>query len=1483
MPLLAGPSSSSQEALLRLEKGSASPTTQLHEAAQILGVDLSVCESHPEVHRNAQIPTKATPKEEWVLRWLLKRLRNGKNYRVDPGSFLLMRQLIDRVSPKNLATIMKDQKFLSIVCDTVADLENDIFATVGSGLSISSVDSDSSHTLSSSPTQEESRGMQGTKRKRVGGENDDNAMDLDETPQNPASCFLTFIRALDCIYGVVTVAQRTLGTDEVANSHLKLALRGEPEVVGQLLGRSLQLAAVAVAQFSQAGRTTDLQHLLFVFPAMLELWESRSYRQDDTNNKASNDCFAKFCFSHALRLQLCLRAIKLDTDERVHLLHAIERIIALHVLLPAREAFYFRGGSGIDYSKEEPDWSAVKPVTDTFRPIIGELSAVQITPTTSKNQSLQPLWRSIELLPELFDNAVRAVPRGDFRRQIHEAPWLETLFVAIAELAYSTAKEEEPATSSSRFVSVLEDLLRIALDRKVGLSLQTILTHAGYTGLLEQGLEQVQWNVTALVISLGVDVFLPNSGLRDSSKLLDALLDKIMLQWRSDSSKKSEDYNTIKNDIVIPLLRGFAGARDLPSFMEVWNDQLVILEEARICNNRLPFFSVWEDDDLCDVYSELTRISLTGSNFAAQMQIAATETRADNGKISESSQSYAKFVIMEATFRSKALALADSEKSLASFLETLTSTLSSKQTFHWRWRLWRFVRNLVQNNKLSVDSVLAKSTVPLMGIAAKTIHRNQKDLTKSPMSPLESWEIYRFTLLVVKGKPSDEQLNAFGNISKDVTNFFMSITPDDSETSMKTPWNGRTDTLHSSTMLALAYVLALVREPEVWERVPPENRSNLFKQLLTLAAAQYHSSSSPLETVADDARFLQVWAGVVCHEYLLSVPSIVPDLILLLIKSIENDVLNRRLYVESMQRIPAALITRGLRTTLLDKLHDVVVQQDSGPEVTVGLLTMMAKLAAMPKCDANITSDWEPIWTEARSISLEGTDLDLQIMKAFRSLYHAIIAKLLVLSEDDRYETFKKLFARVSKQSSKLRQIDRDSMAYFVLRLSLSELWVHRKHLGKAFSEDELASCRQRVFGLVLADMKSVKNQCRKQKLEETITLIKTIDGLEGFEDMATNNIEVEKFLSKLEHYMEMSIDSEPSRLIRRRLLATKGPQKKIIEQTLQCAATVNLQSLYAEDQQLFIRVTTERFRSMPADEISAAIHEIRELGFRGEHAAYRLLVVYLAVISLQPVEDKESVVSRELSNLGQSLAETLVASTSIDQFCFAAESMAFLLRVHTRSMAQYNIDATLAAIATAASQAGPRISPEYAPTIYIRLCRLMGIVLGLQRLKIGGRFHLVVNALQRLLGCLFARSRKRSRSNRSPVISHPFWLAPLHSSHTTHYTRLLTSLSDPTVSAVLRPQPGASREALTDETKKAKRIAGQYLQYVIMTYAQCSLRGSLVPDVKATLMPGMYAALDVMSRESMRALNAGLDASGRAVFKSLYDDYVKFGKWNKA
>ncbi|PLB35023.1 ribosome biogenesis protein URB2 [Aspergillus candidus] len=1483
MPAFAERARSSQEALLRLEKGTASPSSQLSEAAQIIGLDLALCASHPRINRTPHVQTHAAPKEEWVLRWLLKKLRMGKNYRVEPTSFLLLRQLIDLIPPKTLATTLKDQKFLGTLDLAIADLKDDVFAGLENGTTeLFPADSDSSRTLGDSPR---SNGPQtdkkGTKRKRAGDAGGADPMDVDDQPQTPASCFLAFIRALDCLYSLVKLLTREAGVDEVAASHLKHALKGGSESVAVTLGKAFSLAAVATSQFSTPRKTTDLQHLLYVLPAVLDLWELRSYRGDDANNGSSNEHFGKYCFESALRLQFAVRSVRLDTDEKNHVLHGVERLIALHVVLPARIAFFDRGGSGIDYSAPEPDWSAVKPVSDTFRPI---LDATNSSDSKTKDNGL---WKTAELLPDFFDIATRSVPRDTFRRQTHEAPWLETLFVAVAELAFSVVKTENTTTYVAEFVTILKALFRVVLTRNVQLSLHTLRTHAAYTGLLKDGLYQVDWSLTALLIELGADIFLPNSGLDDAPKLLEALLEKVILHWRSGATRTDSNYDTIKNGVVIPLLRAFMSARDLPSFMQAWYAQLILVEEARSQDAKLSLFSVWEDDDVCNVYSDLMRSPLVQAHATAQMRAAAQEIRSSSGKVSDTPGAYAQFVILEAGLRSRSLNFPDVHEALASIVETMSSTLSSKQTAHWRWRLWRFARNLLENNVQATGDPISEAIIKLVDVASKSIRSLHKKQMKVSCGALECFEAYRFALTAVNASGDSRDADKFNSLTGDVAAFIQSVSAQDALLSLGSSWDGRAETLDSASSLALAYIVTLIHDPYIWPLVAPETRHALFAHMLTLATSQYHSSSTALETVHPDARFLQAWAAVVCHEYLLAAPAIAVDLIKVLSTQVKDDTSSRQLLIESLQRIPAPLVTRRQRATVLDLLQEVILQGDSPPTVTVGILSLMAKLADMPKSTAGLTSDWEPMWTMAKAVTLQRTDVDLQIMKAFRNLHRAVIAKLLVLSEDDRRRMFKKMSKKVLAKASKLRSLDRDSMDCFFLRISLSQIWIHRKQLTGVVDETELATCRQKVFNLVVMEVKSVRDQCKKQEMGETITLIKILDALEDFEDLATDNSDVEKFLLKIESYVEKSVDSGSSlrRLIRRRVLAGRGSDRSIVLPVIQCADSLPLQHMYGEEQQLLIQSTTERFRSLSLEDLTRGIHEIRELGFTGDHAEYHLLIAGLAAASLPPLDDKESEATKALSLLCTAVTESLRFSRTIEQFTFATECLDVILRTHTRSVSQWNIDSILVAVTVCASKSGPHIDPAFSAPIYIRLCRLVGTLLGLHRQKLGGRFHLILPAMQRLLNCLFARSRKRTRSTltEKKQAQQPYWLAQLAAAHAVHFTRLLTSLCDPTVSAVSRPTPfGGSHDGLTDQTKKAKRIAGQYLQYLVMEYAQSSLRGSLAADVKAAIMPGLYAVFDVMSKDTMRALNSGLDVSGRAVFKGLYDDYVRFGKWNK-
>ena len=197
-------------------------------------------------------------------------------------------------------------------------------------------------------------------------------------------------------------------------------------------------------------------------------------------------------------------------------------------------------------------------------------------------------------------------------------------------------------------------------------------------------------------------------------------------------------------------------------------------------------------------------------------------------------------------------------------------------------------------------------------------------------------------------------------------------------------------------------------------------------------------------------------------------------------------------------------------------------------------------------------------------------------------------------------------------------------------------------------------------------------------------------------------------------------------------------------------------------------------------------------------------------------------------------------------------------------------------------SSSGPEAACESAGNIFLGLCRLFSSLLAVHRSKLGGRYHLVVLGLQGLLRCLFEPYVQTI--GKGAILMRPPWLdyhkVRLNEDHVAAYSRLLTAICDPTVSAVIRSK-NKGRQELNDETKRARSIAGQHLQYVIMEFCQYQLQGHMLPEMRAALNPGLYAIFDAMSQNILRTINCALDSSGRAMFKVVYDDYRRFGRWH--
>ena len=186
----------------------------------------------------------------------------------------------------------------------------------------------------------------------------------------------------------------------------------------------------------------------------------------------------------------------------------------------------------------------------------------------------------------------------------------------------------------------------------------------------------------------------------------------------------------------------------------------------------------------------------------------------------------------------------------------------------------------------------------------------------------------------------------------------------------------------------------------------------------------------------------------------------------------------------------------------------------------------------------------------------------------------------------------------------------------------------------------------------------------------------------------------------------------------------------------------------------------------------------------------------------------------------------------------------------------------------------------EHGGLIYLRLCQTTNSVILLHRKNLGGRFHILLPLLQKLLACLFLPHAHTALSSTRPA-----WLSSrnplLTTEHATAFTRILTTLCSPTVSSASTHRRRAAAD-LVDETKKVRAYTGQYVPQLLTYYCCLQLSGKLSADVKDALRPGLWAMMDVVDMNMMRVMNAGMGKDERALWGTLYGEWKRFGKWNE-
>jgi nucleolar pre-ribosomal-associated protein 2 len=399
-----------QERLSQLEKDAAPISQQVKQAALFADVAISLLSiplfSAPfenldlvdSKHANQGTPDghkHAGPhgRQEWVLRWALKKLAAGKQERACAELWGLLRGVVERVPRRNAARVLNERKFLGLVESAIEEFlggaETEKAATDGDG---DVVMSDAPESGSKAKSKSKSK-----KRKRDGRlVESESANDATSNLQGDSKTMLRNV-----IYGVMDTIVGLSRPASLEGEYMKSVLRTSE--AAKILGLWLKFCQSAILS---TGQELVQEKLLEPF---IEVWRARVIKP------GQDVLFSNHCVQPVLSL------LSTIGDGWGQWKLQLEELLARNVIIPAKTAY----GASSD--------------TEVLKGIVGEILDAQPSFGTT-----------------LFDIAIRCIqPHPSKRRKPTDTAWLQAIFALILESIAKTASSSSSPIITSLLQSCI--------------------------------------------------------------------------------------------------------------------------------------------------------------------------------------------------------------------------------------------------------------------------------------------------------------------------------------------------------------------------------------------------------------------------------------------------------------------------------------------------------------------------------------------------------------------------------------------------------------------------------------------------------------------------------------------------------------------------------------------------------------------------------------------------------------------------------------------------------------------------------------------------------------------------------------------------------------------------------------------------------------------------------------------------------------------
>jgi nucleolar pre-ribosomal-associated protein 2 len=1461
---------------------------QIRQAAQIIGLPSNWTSIQEKEDRLDIIRRLVRARAEWVLRWILDKLKDetdvGKVARGTSTAWHLLDWMIQVLPASRSAPHLRDAGLPSI-------LERTLFESCGTDPSLQSVDSADVHMKDASESSSTIQDETSPSRKRKRGTN--GTISARKSASKSAG--------LDQLFRVLRSTMHTIMSIATVNDHdsdstqaelMKMVLRTDSAQASRILRfwltgvhQLMSSAAITPATISDQDNILDLS-------VVAEIWDLRSIGTGDEAG-ASAEEFNTECLVPTLLLHEALgvfRVAELTLASSASLdraTHILDRLLARHLLAPSRAAFF------AEATAEAAKASSVSEEATVLAGYLGPLRSklLQAAQIEDAGEALPAdLMLLFEGVAHLLELTIRASPSRTPRGRLAEKPWIQAIFATLAECAGCSLSAPPEFITGQPAVAALQSALRVLkvhnISLKSGLVKKLFWYYCGVK-YPERQEKQIHWSLIASLIDLEPSVFVEEpkhtakTSQEQQSDLTAFLFEQIAAAevkdfgfddlerlktpaWKDRKVHIHADDKTatgralILNGIIVPLMGAFVQNRNLLGFIRRWDDQLVRTYSHDYQKALKGRSLIWEERTINGALATLFEQSLTQGQIATLLEEHekrlsklgnAMDTAAEEAvrvtKLAAYTQASSSAVIVPVILQSiKSDAILEALKSqlLSLFLTYASWVRDDRYSFHTRldasWsslcqlfiQLWPIELHRSQNMQRDLVHPLLEKAVKDMATTT-----TKKDVRRTVSTTPAAAIIFLF-----------EACDCLQTVSG-------------SEEIIRTSLGTVLTILNPGTLgpeYSRIIDIFCARFASLLGCMDADESLKLLSILLPTLA------KSP--TSDEDLVFSSLAHSVFENGNL----TLQNGYAAALLRAFQDDKDGLHgMVAQALLRINPSALSRETREAFLNRSVELL---DKKHEETVAIVGLMAHLMIVPNATAKISTNGKTLFDIASKPGMQGFDTPT-LIQLFRQLVQSTLGHILPNHTQPQAMSF------ITQFSSKVDQIAKASENCTALKLSILRAAVP--------FQDTTTLLKLRPYIELL-------KSCLTVESEGTASLE---DVLDAFNELPSSALEKANLLKPTQAWLQTWVNDNSD--LESYITSEGASLLEVAEYAARLHRTVAKFKLYPNVQwliKLTLRVVRDdlpgRTKDMAYDSVKEAlkplqVYEKLDLvsllsdveSSANRAASYRILSIVISTLD-DRLEANTELKQTQLALLPR-VCVLLAESPDYDCFCALLNCVNTILNNKPSLASQYSIECVLSALVKITSRSSPPLFADHASSIYAHLCETARLILLVHRGRLGGRFHILLPLLQGLLFCLFIPNTSRSGALPAWLRSRSTESIRLTPANATQYSRLLATLCNPPQSSITKAHQhrasGKSKD-LNDPVKAAREKTSAFLYPLLASYCRFTLSGRLDAGVREKLLPGIWEVVGTASlhKETLDAMFAGLGRSERDVWRGVWREW---------